>query len=107
VILDLQCYNITYYFDIAHDCIFSEQYFVECAYQHIGFDISWQGKEENGVGIDKKTGREIIKINPEFYRLTEVDLLLGDATKAKQKLGWKPKTTFEGLVEMMAKADTK
>jgi GDPmannose 4,6-dehydratase len=85
---------------------YSVRYFVECACQHIGFDISWQGKEENEVGIDKKTGREIIKINPEFYRPTEVDLLLGDATKAKQKLGWKPKTTFESLVEMMAKSDS-
>lgn len=78
-----------------------------CQAHNIGFDISRQGKEENEVGIDKKTGREIIKINPEFYRPTEVDLLLGDATKVKQKLGWKPKTIFEGLVEMMAKAATK
>ena len=85
---------------------YSVRYFVECACQHIGFDISWQGKEESEVGIDKKTGREIIKINPEFYRPTEVDLLLGDATKAKRELGWEPKTTFENLVEMMAKSDS-
>ncbi|NOS76036.1 MAG: hypothetical protein HOP36_16175 [Methyloglobulus sp.] len=78
-----------------------------CQSQDIGFDVSWQGKEESEVGIDKKTGREIIKINPEFYRPTEVDLLLCGATKAEKKLGWKLKTTFETLVETMAKSDAK
>lgn len=92
-------------FVLATGKTYSVRYFVECASHHFGFDIAWQGQGENEVGIDKKTGKEIVRINPEFYRPSEVDLLLGDPTKAKQKLGWEPKTTFEDLVKMMATSD--
>lgn len=92
-------------FVLATGKTYSVRYFVECASRHFGFDIVWQGQGENEVGIDKKTGKEIVRINPEFYRPSEVDLLLGDPTKAKQKLGWEPKTTFEELVQMMATSD--
>lgn len=84
---------------------YSVRYFVECACKATGFDIRWQGEGENEVGYDNQTGREIVKINPAFYRPAEVDLLLGDPGKAKSQLGWQPKTTFEALVEMMVKSD--
>ena len=59
------------------------------------------------VGINTKTGKEIIKINPKFYRPSEVELLIGDPTKAKKDLGWEAKTTLEELCEMMVKSDLK
>ena len=81
--------------------------FVECAGQIAGFDIAWQGEGVEEVGIDKTTGKTIIEISPEYYRPTEVDLLLGNPDKARNVLGWKPKTTFHQLVECMMKADLK
>jgi GDPmannose 4,6-dehydratase len=81
--------------------------FVEKATKLVGFDIEWSGKAENEVGIDKKTGKTIIKINKDFYRPSEVDLLLGNSTKAHRELGWKSKVNFEQLVAMMVEADLK
>ena len=63
------------------------------------------GEKENEVGIDINSGKEIIKINPKFYRPSEVDLLLGDANKAKNILNWEPKTDFKKLVEIMVASD--
>lgn len=79
--------------------------FVEEAARHVGFDIEWKGKDEHEKGIDKKTGRVLIEIDPKYYRPAEVDLLLGDATKAKKKLGWEPKVTFKELIKLMVDAD--
>jgi GDPmannose 4,6-dehydratase len=59
------------------------------------------------VGVDTATGRTVIRIDPKYFRPAEVDLLLGDPSKAKQKLGWKLKTSFEQLVNMMTDADLK
>ncbi len=70
-----------------------------------GFDLIWEGSGVNEKGIDLKTNNIIIEIDPQFYRPTEVDLLLGDSTKAKNKLGWTPKVKFEELVKIMMKAD--
>lgn len=84
---------------------YSVRYFVECACQYSDIKISWQGEKENEVGIDESTGQVIVKVNPDFYRPSEVDLLLGDPAKARQELGWKSKTSFESLVEMMIKSD--
>jgi len=79
--------------------------FVYLAFKAIDVDIEWKGEQENEVGLNKKTGQTIIKINPKFYRPAEVDLLIGDATKANTILGWKPKTTLKDLCDMMVHKD--
>ena len=75
--------------------------FVELAAPLFGLDIEWDGEGLNEKGVDKITGRSIIEVSEKYFRPTEVDSLLGDATKAKEKLGWEPKTTFKQLVEDM------
>ena len=77
----------------------------EVAFREVGIDIDWEGKEQNERGIDRKTGKEVIGVDPVYYRPTEVETLLGDPTKAKNKLGWEPKVTFEGLIKEMVAAD--
>lgn len=79
--------------------------FVSMAFKAIDVNVFWKGKEENEVGIDDKSGKALIKVNPKFYRPAEVDLLIGDASKANEKLNWKPKTTLLELCEMMVKKD--
>ncbi len=79
--------------------------FVELAFAAVDVALEWSGKEEDEIGVCKKTGRTLVKVNPEFYRPAEVDLLIGDPAKAKQVLGWEPKTTLEELCDMMVKAD--
>ena len=79
--------------------------FVSMAAIAAGFHLVWEGAAENEVGKDQATGKIIVKINPQFYRPAEVELLIGNPAKAKQVLGWEPKTTLEALCEMMVKAD--
>jgi len=81
--------------------------FVEIAGKHFGFDIEWQGEGVDEIGIDKITNNVIIKINKDFYRPAEVDLLLGDPTKAKNVLEWQPQYSFEQLVTEMCQEDEK
>lgn len=81
--------------------------FVEKAAQIAGFDIKWEGKGVNTKGIDKKSGKVIVEVSPEFYRPSEVNLLIGSPQKAKEKLGWQPKTKFEDLASIMMGADLK
>ena len=81
--------------------------FVELACKAAGFDIVWKGKGLEEKGIDKKTGKTLIEISPEFFRPAEVDILLGDYSKAKGKLGWQPRTKFQDLVSIMVDADIK
>lgn len=71
----------------------------------LGFDIIWQGKRLKEKGIDKKTGKTIIEIDPKYFRPAEVDILLGNYSKANKELGWEPKVKFAELVEIMSKAD--
>ncbi len=80
--------------------------FVEMAFQEIGIPIEWKGKglEEKGIGPD---GKVLVEISPRFFRPAEVPFLLGNASKAKQKLGWTPRTSVEQLVKMMVQADRK
>ena len=75
--------------------------FVDIAAPFFGLNIEWKGEGIEEEGIDKTTGRSIIKVSDKYFRPTEVDSLLGDASKAKEKLGWEPKITFEQLVEDM------
>lgn len=79
--------------------------FVVQAGRVLGFEIVWKGKGMNEIGIDKKTGKTIIEVDPAYFRPAEVDLLLGSSTKANGILGWKPKVTFQGLAELMIKHD--
>jgi GDPmannose 4,6-dehydratase len=79
--------------------------FVSLAFNAIDIDIVWKGNEEQEIGIDNKSGKTLIKVNPKFYRPAEVDLLIGDASKANDKLNWKPKTTLKELCDMMVKKD--
>jgi GDPmannose 4,6-dehydratase len=79
--------------------------FVEEACKVLGMEIEWKGKGLKEKGIDKKTGKTIIEIDPRYFRPTEVDLLLGDPTKAKKRLGWEAKTKFKDLVKIMIESD--
>ena len=79
--------------------------FVEKAFQLKGFNIKWKGEYVNEIGYDENTGRELIFISEKYFRPAEVEELLGDSTKARTKLGWKPKYTFEKLLEEMVEND--
>lgn len=79
--------------------------FIELSFKEIGMNIEWNGKNENEKGMDSKTGKVIVEIDKNYFRPTEVDLLIGDPSKAKEKLGWIPKVTFDELVKIMVKAD--
>lgn len=81
-------------FVLATGKTYSVREFVELAFKQIGIDIIWEGKDLNEKGIDKTSGKTFVKVDPRYFRPTEVDLLLGDATKAKKELNWKPKISF-------------
>ncbi|HWQ49981.1 MAG TPA: GDP-mannose 4,6-dehydratase [Methanosarcina sp.] len=81
--------------------------FTVLAFKEVGIEILWKGKGSEEVGIDSGTGKIIVEIDPRYYRPTEVDLLIGDPSKAKEKLGWEPKVKLEELVKIMIKADGK
>ena len=92
-------------FVIATGETHSVREFAELAFREVGFDIQWQGSGIEEKGIDSKTGKVLIQIDPKYFRPTEVDILQGDAGKAREKLGWKPKVSFEQLVSEMVKED--
>jgi GDPmannose 4,6-dehydratase len=79
--------------------------FCTAAFGRLGIELSFRGKGVDETAVDTRTGKTVIAIDPRYFRLTEVDLLLGDYSKAKQKLGWEPRVTFMELVHMMADAD--
>lgn len=79
--------------------------FVEEAFKVLGEEIVWEGTGKEEIGILKSIGKPVVGINPRYYRPTEVELLLGDYSKAKQILGWEPKTTFQELVKIMVLTD--
>jgi GDPmannose 4,6-dehydratase len=79
--------------------------FVAMAAKAVDIEIDWQGQGDQEKGIDRATGKTIVQVNPAFYRPAEVDLLIGDASKARAELGWEPKTTLEELCRMMVEAD--
>jgi GDPmannose 4,6-dehydratase len=78
--------------------------FVSLAAEAVGLKIEWRGQGLNEIGIDQD-GRTLVRVDPRYFRPTEVETLLGDASKAREKLGWVPQTTFEELVDEMMKAD--
>lgn len=79
--------------------------FVRLAFLEVGIEVEFKGEGVNEIGFDKKTGRELIFVDPEYFRPTEVDLLIGDPTKAQTKLNWKPKYDLNALVREMAQSD--
>lgn len=79
--------------------------FAEEAFRHIGMDIVWSGEGAETKGTDSKSGKVVVEVSPEFYRPAEVDLLIGNPLKAKEKLGWEPKVKFNELVDMMVEWD--
>ncbi len=81
--------------------------FIEETAKYLDIDLAWEGKGIEEKGIDKKTNKIIIEIDPAYFRPAEVDVLQGDYSKAKKELGWEPKVKFNELVKIMAKADYK
>jgi len=79
--------------------------FVDMAFKAIDIDVEWKGENENEIGLDSKSGKTLVKVNPAFYRPAEVDLLIGNPKKAKEILGWQANTTLEELCEMMVISD--
>ena len=92
---------------IATGKSYSVRQFVEEACLNLSIKIKWIGKKEKEKGINKDNGKVIVKINPDFYRPSEVNFLKGDYAKAKQKLKWKPKTSFKELVKIMIETEIK
>jgi len=79
----------------------------EEAFKNININLEWKGNGVNEKGIDKKTGKTLVEVDPNYFRPTEVEALVGDASKANKNLGWKPKVTFKELVRIMVEADLK
>ena len=77
------------------------------AFNHMGTNIIWSGSGVNEIGKDSKNGKVLVQVHPRLFRATEVDILVGDASKAKNELGWEPKTSLEELVKIMVDHDYK
>jgi GDPmannose 4,6-dehydratase len=92
-------------FVIATGETHSVREFIEVAFGELGLHIAWEGEKEKEVGRDQATGKHLIAIDPIYYRPTEVDILIGDPSKAKAKLGWEPKVKFDELARLMVQAD--
>ena len=92
-------------FVIATGETHSVREFVELAFGEVGIKIEWQGEGVDEVGVDAATGEVLIEVDPRYYRPTEVEILIGDPSKAKEKLGWKAKVEFRELVKMMVEGD--
>jgi len=92
-------------FVIATGKSHSVREFVELAFKEVDIEIEWQGSGIDEIGINKKTGAVIVKINPIFFRPNDVNFVLGDAEKAKTVLHWQPKTSFEELIKIMVTAE--
>ncbi len=81
------------------------RYFVEKSFEHVGVTLKWEGEGVDEKGICNKTGKTLVEVDPRYFRPTEVDLLIGDATKAKEKLGWTPTSTLDDLIREMMEGD--
>nr|HPI91268.1 GDP-mannose 4,6-dehydratase [Spirochaetota bacterium] len=79
--------------------------FVAMAFKEAGIDLAWEGMNEKEKGIDTKTGKVLVQVDPRYFRPAEVDILIGDPSKAKEKLGWEPKVSLPELVKMMVATD--
>jgi len=79
--------------------------FTQLAFKEVGFELNWEGENEHEVGRDKASGKILVEVDPNYFRPTEVDILLGNPEKAKRELGWQPKTNFYELAKIMVHAD--
>ena len=79
--------------------------FVDLAFNEVGIKISWKGNNEQEICLDEDSGKTLVSVDPSYYRPTEVDLLLGDSSKAKNLLQWEAKATLKDLVSTMVKSD--
>ena len=79
--------------------------FARIAFEHAGYDVHFEGEGVNEIGVDRKTGKTLLKVNPQFFRPAEVSVLIGNPAKAKEKLGWKTDVRFETLVRRMVEND--
>jgi len=79
--------------------------FCERAFARAGMELEWRGSGLEEEGVDRRSGKTVVAIDPRYLRPTEVEILLGDASKAKAALGWSPRTSFSGLVDLMVDAD--
>lgn len=79
--------------------------FVDLAFREIGIPLEFKGEGASETGVDPQTGKVRVRVSPQYYRPTEVDLLIGDYSRAKKELGWEPRTRFDDLVKMMARSD--
>ena len=79
--------------------------FVTMSFKAVGISLNWSGRDQDEVATEASSGRVLVRVNPKFYRPAEVELLIGDASKANRELGWKPTTSLEELCEMMVTAD--
>lgn len=92
-------------FVLATGHTYSVRWFLEQVFQRLGIDIQWEGEAIDEKGRDKKTGKIIVEVDPAYFRPTEVDLLQGDATKARDQLGWSPKSDIDLLIDEMVEED--
>lgn len=94
-------------FVVATGKMYTVRDFVTRAAKHVGFDLVWKGEGVDEKGYDRETGRLIVEVDPKYFRPAEVELLIGDPTKAKEKLGWVPKVEIDELIEIMMTHDIK
>src|SRR5208282_4774425 len=92
-------------FVLATGAAHSVREFVELAFAKIGRRIEWRGEGVNETGVDRSSGQVLVRVDPSYFRPTEVDLLIGDASKAREKLGWRHQTSFADLVAEMVRSD--
>jgi GDPmannose 4,6-dehydratase len=90
---------------IATGTQYSVRDFINEASPHFGFEVEWRGEGINEMAFDTKSGKQLIGVSEKYYRPAEVETLLGDASKAKEMLGWSPKITFKELVKEMCESD--
>ena len=93
-------------FVLSTNELHSVREFIEKSFGLKGFNIKWKGEGINEIGYDENTGRELIFVSEKYFRPAEVDELLGDSSKAKEKLGWEPKINFKNLVKVMVESDS-
>ena len=98
-------YDTSDTFVLATNRAVTVRHFTELAFAVIGTEIQWEGAGIKERGIDKKTGKEIVKVSEKYFRLAEVDALIGNPAKAEKLLGWNPKTSLEELCQIMVEAD--
>ena len=79
--------------------------FITKVFEELNIEVEWNGKGIDEIGINKSNGKTIVKVDPKYFRPTEVDLLVGDASKAYKELGWKPKHTVDSLIKDMVQSD--